>query len=169
MKHRSIIVVLAPFMTPACYSVEDSGTTTTLSFHAGLILALGAVAAVALFVGIALARRRRSRSLGVGITLFGLFAGGIIVPAMWVDRVVITPTELRQKTGFWFAPTHKGFRYSDVESVSIRAVKSRRSTNRVWFLKLVGGGQGDIDPGDLWENNEGLVVDKLRGFGVRFY
>ncbi len=34
-----------------------------------------------------------------------------MAPAMWFDRVIVTPTEIRQKTGLWFAPRHRGFRY----------------------------------------------------------
>jgi len=168
MNHRALVLVLAPLVPSTCYKVEEAGTTTTLSFDESTVLLLGGASAIALLVGIALVMRGARRRLGFGVVTASVIVGGFLAPMMWIDRVVITPEEIRQKTGFWFAPTRKGFRYADVESVTIREESSGRRTNRVWFLDLVSGGQDEIDPGDLWENNEDFVVDKLTNFGVRF-
>jgi hypothetical protein len=81
--------------------------------------------------------RPAQRRAGLTITVLATVGGAIFVPAMWFDRVVISPTEIRQKTGLWFAPTLTGFSYADVESITIRG----RRSSREWFVELVGGGQ----------------------------
>ena len=146
------------------YRIEEVGGTITLSYAHGFVFIVGVVSLVALAVGILLLSRPQSGRFGRGLTFFGGLFGLVGVPAMWSERVVITPTEIRQESVFW----HLGFRYSDVASIAIREVKSGRSYSRVWFITRTDGGQGEIDPGDLWDKNQDLVVDRLRRFGVRF-
>ena len=98
--------------------------------------------------------------------LAGLSA--LIVPGMYIDAVVITPTEIRQTTGLWFAQKAKGFRYSEVRSVTIKTVEKENLDARVWVVRRTDGTTQEIDPGDLWEYNEAFVVAKLREYGVRF-
>lgn len=71
------------------------------------------------------------------------------------DRVVLDSEKLEQTTGFWLAPTVKGFRLTDVESITIGTAKDRRNREyEVWDVMLKNGQLQRIDPGDLWEINE---------------
>jgi len=127
------------------------------------------VSLLVLGVGLFHLLRSSARRFGAMLALFGGMFAFIGAPDMWMDRVVITPTEIRQTMGFWFTPRHTiGFRYADVRRVSIRQVKQGRSTRRVWLVSYTSGIQEEINPGDLWDNGQHIIVDRLRGFGVQF-
>ena len=160
MKARLLAVLAATQLSSRCYVMEESGTTTTLKFEPLLVLGIA--------IGVAIMLRPTRRRQGFAITAFCVMAGAFTVPIMWLDRVVITPTEIYQETGFWFRPTYKGFRFADVEAIRIQEVKRRRRSSRDWFVSRVGGNQVQISPGALWESNEDFVVEKLKGYGVPF-
>ena len=168
MKARLLAVLAATQLSSRCYVMEESGTTTTLKFEPLLLLGIAIVALLGIAIGVAIMLRPTRRRQGFAITAFCVMAGAFTVPIMWLDRVVITPTEIYQETGFWFRPTHKGFRFADVEAIRIQEVKRRRRSSRDWFVDRVGGNQDQISPGDLWESNEDFVVEKLKGYGVPF-
>lgn len=108
-----------------------------------------------------------ARVTGVS-ALIAIFAGLLIAPSMAVDRVTVTPTEIEQKTGFWFAQTVKGFKYADVASIEIGERISRRRRQVVWNVHRKDGSHSVIDPGDLWEMNSGRIVPLLEQYGVTF-
>lgn len=168
MKARLLAPLAATQLSSRCYVMEESGTTTTLKFEPLLVLGIAIVALLGITIGVAIMLRPRRRRQGFAIMAFCVMAGAFAVPIMWLDRVVITPTEIHQKTGFWFFSKHKGFRFADVEAIRIQEVKRRRRSSRDWFVNLVGGNQDQISPGDLWESNEAFVVEKLKGYGVTF-
>jgi hypothetical protein len=45
-------------------------------------------------------------------------------------------------------------------------VEKRDHEARLWVVHRKDGTTQEIDPGDLWEYNEELVIAKLRGYGV---
>ena len=151
------------------YRLEEVGTTATLRYQHGFVILVGVVSLLVLGVGLFLLLRSSARRFGAMLALFGGMFAFIGAPDMWMDRVVITPTEIRQTMGFWFSPRYTiGFRYADVRLVSIRQVKQRRSTHRVWLVSYTSGIQEEISPGDLWDNSQNIIVERLRGFGVQF-
>ena len=168
MKARLLTVLAATQLNSRCYVMEESGTTTTLKFEPLLVLGVAIVALLGVAIGVAILLRSTRRRQGFAITAFCVLAGAFTVPIMWLNRVVITPTEIYQDSGFWFGPTHKGFRFADVEAIRIQEVKRRRRSSRDWFVDGVGGTKFQISPGDLWESNEDFVVEKLKGYGVTF-
>jgi hypothetical protein len=163
-----LVVALAAAAAGGCYAVEESAEATVIRFSPVSRLAIVAVPACLVAAGLVLCLFKPTRIVGLLGVAGTLFLGGLILPGMYMDRVVITPTEITQTTGLWFAPTVKGFRYADVRSVAIRETQRGRHTSRVWFVQRRDGTTQEIDPGDLWEFNEALVVQKLRGYGVRF-
>ena len=149
-------------------SSDLSGTTTTLKFEPLLVLGIATVALLGAAIGVAIMVRPTRRGQGLAITLFCVLGGAFTTPLMWLNRVVITPTEIYQEAGFWFGPPKRGFRFADVEAIRIQEVKHRRRSSRDWFVDRVGGKQDQISPGDLWQSNEDFVVEKLKGYGVTF-
>ncbi len=101
--------------------------------------------------------------------LIAFFALGIVLPNMALDRVVVTPKRIEQRTGFWFAPMTKGFDYGDVESVRIaHGVTGGRRRGKLWYVRHLNGKVEPINPGDLWESNTQEIVPLLEGYGVTF-
>jgi hypothetical protein len=151
------------------YRLEEAGTTATLSYQHGFVLLVGAISLVVLAIGLIVLRRPAARRFGAVLSFCGGLFVFIAAPGMWNDRVVITPTEIRQARGVWFLPQDTtGFRYSDVASISIRNVRKGRSSARVWLIAYTSGIHEEIDPGDLWADSEDIVVERLRGYGVQF-
>ena len=98
-----------------------------------------------------------------------LIPGLLFAPAMYLDRVEVDADHIEQTTGFFFAPTRKGFEYKDVSYVHIKQGRDRK--NRMvtqWEVHETMGSTRDIDPGDLWDANETEIVNLLKGNGVIF-
>ncbi|WP_441291277.1 hypothetical protein ACSRUE_13130 [Sorangium sp. KYC3313] len=126
-----------------------------------------AVAVLAASIGVLLLWRRQP--LVVALIAFGVsaVAGGLFAPMLAMDRVVLDDEKLEQTTGFWFAPTVKGFRHADVASVAIGTARDRKNRKiEVWIVKMRDGQTREIDPGDLWEMNGQDILRRLREKGI---
>ncbi|WP_437544944.1 hypothetical protein WME97_37610 [Sorangium sp. So ce367] len=129
-----------------------------------------AIAVLAASIGVLLLWRRQP--LVVALIAFGVsaVAGGLFAPMLAMDRVVLDDEKLEQTTGFWFAPTVKGFRLAEVESVAIGTARDRKNREiEVWIVKGRDGQTREIDPGDLWEMNGQDILRRLgeKGIDVR--
>ncbi|WP_437990685.1 hypothetical protein [Sorangium sp. So ce145] len=126
-----------------------------------------AVAVLAASIGVLLLWRRLP--LVVALIAFGVsaVAGGLFAPMLAMDRVVLDDDKLEQTTGFWFAPTVKGFRLAEVESIAIGTARDRKNRKiEVWIVKGRDGQTREIDPGDLWEMNGQDILRRLREKGI---
>ncbi|CAN97254.1 hypothetical protein predicted by Glimmer/Critica [Sorangium cellulosum So ce56] len=126
-----------------------------------------AVAVLAASIGVLLLWRRQP--LVVALIAFGVsaVAGGLFAPMLAMDRVVLDDDKLEQTTGFWFAPTVKGFRLAEVESIAIGTARDRKNRKiEVWIVKGRDGQTREIDPGDLWEMNGQDILRRLREKGI---
>ncbi|WP_437981664.1 hypothetical protein [Sorangium sp. So ce117] len=126
-----------------------------------------AVAVIAASIGVLLLWRRQP--LVVALIAFGVsaVAGGLFAPMLAMDRVVLDDEKLEQTTGFWFAPSVKGFRLAEVESVAIGTARDRKNREiEVWIVKGRDGQTREIDPGDLWEMNGQDILRRLREKGI---
>ncbi|WP_438032978.1 hypothetical protein [Sorangium sp. So ce204] len=126
-----------------------------------------AIAAIAASIGVLLLWRRQP--LVVALIAFGVsaVAGGLFAPMLAMDRVVLDDEKLEQTTGFWFAPTVKGFRLAEVESIAIGTARDRKNREyEVWIVKGRDGETREIDPGDLWEMNGQDILLRLREKGI---
>ena len=169
MRLRTVVLVAVLSAIAGCYKIDDDGATTTLTFSRNFLLGLTAALIVAGVVGAWLATKPTQRSTGLILSAVVGVLGVVLLPGIWRDRVVITSTTARQSTGPWFAPTVNHILYADVESITIKDVRGRGSrTKRVWFVQQVNGETYEIYLWVLWENNEDLVVRKLREYGVKF-
>ena len=77
------------------------------------------VCVVCAILGILCFRKREARRLSYFFLAAALIAGGLFAPAMFGDRIVVSPQEIATTTGFWFAPTREGFVYQDVLRVRV--------------------------------------------------
>ncbi|KYF78757.1 hypothetical protein BE17_46395 [Sorangium cellulosum] len=126
-----------------------------------------AVAVIAVLVGALLLWGRKPLRFALIAFLVAAIAGGIFAPMLAMDRVVLDDQKLEQTTGFWFAPTVKGFRLADVASVTIGTARGRKNrVVEVWIVKMKNGETREIDPGDLWEMNGEDIVRRLREKGI---
>jgi len=111
----------------------------------------------------------RVRPLGVLIVVFGLLIAILFGPMMFLDRVTVDERKLVQRTGFWFAPTLKGFDLDRVKRIRITSGRDMKGrVIEVWVADLRDGSAQQVDPGDLWERN-GVVIAgflELRGIPV---
>lgn len=98
---------------------------------------------------------------------FSILSGGVIAPGLAADRVVIDNEVLEQTTGFWFAPTKKGFLLTEVLSISIQKKKDMKNRiHEVWVATTKTGQVVEIDPGDLWVWNGEDIATRLRARGI---
>ncbi|WP_437324927.1 hypothetical protein [Sorangium sp. So ce381] len=126
-----------------------------------------AIAVVAASIGALLLWRRQP--MIIALIAFGVaaVAGGLFAPMLAMDRVVLDDQKLEQTTGFWFAPTVKGFRLAEVASLAIGTARDRKNREiEVWIVKMKDGQTREIDPGDLWEMNGQDIIRRLREKGI---
>jgi len=146
-----VLVVILPwfaFPFPGLVA-EQQGDALIYRFNRQGILWEGAAWMLAFVAGVFLTRSRVSRPVGLVIVGFALIFLVFALPERWFDRVVITPKAIEQNLGPWFAPTPRGFRYADVESIAIepRPTRGHAGPRRAWLLRMKDGSSGDIDPG----------------------
>jgi len=77
------------------------------------------VCVVCAILGILCFGKREARRLSYFFLAAALIAGGLFAPAMFGDRIIVSPREIATTTGFWFAPTREGFVYQDVLRVRV--------------------------------------------------
>ena len=140
-----------------------------MTFTFSLWICLVPAAAATVLLGVGLWRRRGGHG-GLGWIFSGLAIGVVFGPMLFRDRVILDEEGLTQRTGFWFNPTVKGFRYADAERVEIRqeTVKTRKSerVEAIWYIHASDGAIQRIDPGDLWEVNTAAIVPLLEARGI---
>ncbi|WP_437525493.1 hypothetical protein WME79_38705 [Sorangium sp. So ce726] len=137
---------------------------TFSSYVPGIAIAIAVLAAS---IGALLLWRRQP--LTIALIAFGVsaVAGGLFAPMLAMDRVVLDDQKLEQTTGFWFAPTVKGFRLAEVASIAIGTARNRKNREyEVWIVKGRDGQVQEIDPGDLWEMNGQDIIRRLREKGI---
>jgi hypothetical protein len=140
-------------------------TYTFPSYIPAVAIAIGILA-----VAIATFLLWKRKSLVLALIAFGIsvIAGGLFAPMLALDRVVLDDQKLEQTTGFWFAPTVKGFRLADIESVTITTARDMKNREyEVWVAKLKNGQSQEIDPGDLWEMHGEDIIKRLRAKGIK--
>ena len=93
--------------------------------------------------------------------------GSVFGPMLFLDRVSVDEQRVVQRTGFWFAPTVKGFSLENVNLV--RITTGRDLNNRpieIWIAETTNGKTIAVDPGDLWEQNGAVILRYLREQGI---
>ncbi|WP_437966625.1 hypothetical protein WMF04_44670 [Sorangium sp. So ce260] len=126
-----------------------------------------AISVLAASIGAFLVLKRKSLMLALVAFCLSAVAGGFIAPMLAMDRVVLDDQKLEQTTGFWFAPTVKGFRFADVSSVTIGTARDRKKREyEIWIVRLKDGQTREIDPGDLWEMNGQDIARRLGDKGI---
>jgi len=129
-------------------------------------IAIG-ISVVAALIGGFLLWKRKVLILALAALGVSAMAGGIFVPLLIMDRVVLDDEKLEQATGFWFAPNVKGFGLADVVLVTISTGHDRYSgMHEVWVVTMKDGQTKEIDPGDLWEQNGPDIISRLRDKGI---
>jgi hypothetical protein len=149
-----------------CYQTEESDGTIVIGFASWVLLLVALAGAALALLGVA-AVKSGAGGKAVAPLLLGGLALGVFLPGMAVDRVVVTSEEIRQTTGFWFAPTRKGFRYADVHSIRIEELTTSKGVpNAIWVVRYKNGKVESLDPGDLWEKSSDTIVPRLQEHGV---
>jgi hypothetical protein len=126
-----------------------------------------AISVIALVVGILLLRAKKPLKFIIIAFSFSALAGGIFAPMMAMDRVILDDLKLEQTTGFWFAPTVKGFRLEDVSNIRIGTARDRKNREyEIWTVHYLNSQTEIINPGDLWEINGPDIIERLHLKGI---
>jgi len=138
----------------------------TFPTYVPILVAVVAVLAAA--VGAVILWLRKPWSYALVAFAVSALVGGILAPGLMLDRVVLDDEKLEQTTGFWFAPTVKGFRLADVVAVTIGTKQNSRGREyEVWLVHRTNGQTQEFDPGDLWEMNGADIIERLRAKGIQ--
>ena len=143
--------------------------TEVFAFPLYISLIPVAVAGACLILGILCFRKREARRLSYFMFAIVIIAGGIIAPAMLLDRIAVSPQEIVTTTGFWFSPTREGFAYQDVRHV--RVTTCRDLKGRVcpaWEIHFQDGRVHQIPLSDLWSLHSERIMALLQSHGVLF-
>ena len=126
------------------------------------------IALVPIIPGILLAQRPTLRMLGLVLIGVGAIFAFVFGPMLFLDHVVVDDSGVRQRTGFWFAPTRKGFEFSEVAAIRVERTLTRRGVvNPIWHVQRVDGRTLQLDPGDLWEAHRDEIQREIRARGIR--
>jgi hypothetical protein len=141
----------------------------TLTFSFWVCLFPWAVALVLIAFGIRSFVRR-------GFLRWWLVVGGALVafflgPTLFMDRIVVDDQGITHTTGFWFAPTVKGFDFAEIDGVRIRTERVRTrpggaANQDFWYFINKTGESRRLVPGDLWSANDDEILRHLRVRGV---
>jgi hypothetical protein len=111
---------------------------------------------------------RKGRRFDAGcVAAFGFIILVIVVPGTLITTVRVTPTVIRQETGFWFAPNRTEIDVSNTVRVTISSQRRGRWTVPVWTFIGRDGRTQSIDPGDLWIAASEEITAELKRRGVR--
>ena len=147
--------------------VVRPSVTEVFSFPVAIAFIPVAVCIVCTALGILCFRKRELRRFGYMLLAVALIAGGLFAPALFQDRIILSPREIATTTGFWFAPTREGFIYQDVRHVRVttcRDLKGRVSP--AWEVHYRDGRVHLIELSDLWVRHSEHIMDSLRDYGV---
>lgn len=127
-----------------------------------------AISVIACVIGAYLIRAKKSIKNIIIAFVVGALSGGIFAPMLAMDCVILDDQKLEQTTGFWFAPTVKGFRLDEVSYIQIGTARDRKNREyEIWRVSYLNGQIQDIDPGDLWEINGADIIQRLRSKGIK--
>jgi len=124
---------------------------------------------IAIFVvGLFLFSRKHWTFEGGMLMLLGASLLFLFGPQIYFDRVTVTATSIYQNTGYWFAPTKKGFEFKDVASIKIgKVIEKNGFQNTIWMINLKSGVVHSLDPGDLWDTHNDEIIPLLRKAGIK--
>jgi hypothetical protein len=160
----AVAAILA--LCSGCYATHQDGDATVVTFSSTVLAAWTIASIAAIAVGLLLRRREGYRQRGLALFGVGCLFILVIVPGFYRDEVRIDSVGIRQRTGFWFYQTHKGFDFDEVVSIRVREVRKRRNAEEEWDLQLRSGGTRTIDPSDLWEHATTEIVAALAARGI---
>lgn len=154
-----------------CYDVSETPERTVLHFSSTVKVLLIVLPAAAMLVCMISLLRSSHRVSAIVLLCIALAFVVLVVPGICNDEVVVSDKGVWQRTGFWFAPTTKGFNCDGVLFVELIKVEKRSGRSRheenVWVIHNRDNTHPRIDPGDLWDNNEALILQKIKGYGVK--
>lgn len=125
--------------------------------------------AIFLALGVLCFRKREIRRLSFIFFLLSLTFGGLLAPAMILDRIVVGPEELLADKGLWFSREPVGFHYSEVHFIKITTYQDTKGRSLpAWDIHYKAGLVRQIPLGDLWSSKAGRIMTLLRARGVHF-
>ena len=151
--------------------MQEAQSSATEVFSFPLSITLIPVGVCVVCIGLAMVCFLKSgwRILGCIPLVLGLIAGGLFAPSMLRDRITISQREIATTTGFWFAPTRKGFVYEQVKYVRVTTAQDLKGREEpTWEIHYHDGKVDPIRLSDLWNRHADHIRESLRGRGVAF-
>jgi hypothetical protein len=138
--------------------------TVVFGYSTGVILIPVMACIVLAVIAVICLRKAHLRKFGYVFLVLGLISGGVALPSLARDKIIISSQEFAVSTGFWFAPAHKGFLYQDVRLVRLRQV----AHTPAWQVEHKDGHAELIECTPLWVKNYQRIMDELQKRGISF-
>lgn len=171
IRSLGIVAVIAWLAAGGCYDVSETPERTVLHFGSTVKVLLVVVPALVVLAGLVNLIRSSSRGRAIVYLFIVVTLTVLLVPGIYNDEVVVSDKGVWQRTGFWFVPNTKGFNYDGVLFVELIQVEKRsrrgKRMENAWVIHNRDNTHPQIDPGDLWDNNEALILQKIKGYGVK--
>jgi hypothetical protein len=147
-----------------CVSQATDGSTIVFAFQwwvplAGILITVAATVA-GWFV------KNVSERWGYGLLIMGPIMLVIMAPGLFLDRVTIDDEHFTLRTGFWFYPTVRDVRFSDVQRIELTSQRRRRSTDRDMHCRLRNGTVTRVPVGTLMQYAADEILDRADQKGI---
>ncbi len=166
---RLLLFAMVLLVLPGCTNEAREGDVVTYTFAWWVPVSMVVGCVIVFLVGVfLLVHSRYGWVLILGSPLFGIF----LVPALFSDRVTITPNHFDLQTGIWFSPSSHHLEFANVQQIELisQVNNGRRKTTSYFMLcTLKSGGQEKVPLGDLMRNGpteEIVRVAHARGIPI---
>jgi hypothetical protein len=100
---------------------------------------------------------------GLIAALVSILAVVFFLPSMATDRIEITSTSFRMRTGLWFSPTIHEFNFQDVTSAEIATTLNPRGRRHQYLrVSLTNGTVDSVPISDLFSTHRARILELLR-------
>jgi hypothetical protein len=162
-----LLLLLAATALIGCHRVRQVGDDAVIGFSMLVILAVAAVPMIAIAFGLFLCRDEENRPAGLCTVLAAAMLGILIVPCIALDTIRITDEKISHRSGLWFWPNRKEFRYEEIVYMEVgERVTWEDEVELEWRVHLTNGKSRNLEVGDLWESATGDLIYELRARGV---
>jgi hypothetical protein len=165
---RAGLALGLPCLSAGCHATTTQGDATVYTFAWWVPVSALLACLLAIPAGHVLAKR----TLKVAYTLTGVGAGllVVLVPSLFLDRVVLDDHHFSLRTGFWFYPRRHTVAFEDLSQLRLmrKIVHSRGKTTESYLLECEhkDGTTEEVPVGDLMKCAVRDILDRAESAGV---
>jgi hypothetical protein len=165
---NALAIAVVCLTQAGCRTIIEKGDETIVCFNLTVRLCAVLLPLVGMGVCIYLIRNQ-IRRFEASVVLLVLIALEIaVVPGVWSDNLRITPEEISQTTGFWWAPTRHQLLISSMKEVRLgETTHGKTQVFPTWEVLHKDGRKEQLELSDLWSGGEDMLLKKLQEHGVQ--